>query len=112
MPQIQRDRRIAGAAIAVFVIAGAFALSALIPTGESYPDAAVIPFAEWIGALFLWFKNSFTWLTRGVTAVLDLPLRFAMGALAKGYRVTHGDASYLLPRLSWLGICVTAAIVG
>ena len=71
---LEGNRRLAGAAIAIFVIAGAFALAALVPGGTSYPDAAVMPFADWIGALFLWFKNTFTWLTRGLTAVIDVPL--------------------------------------
>ena len=68
---VEANRRLAGAAIAIFVIAVAFALAALVPGGTSYPDTAVIPFADWIGALFLWIKSNFTWLTRGLADIVD-----------------------------------------
>jgi glycine betaine/proline transport system permease protein len=112
MAPMQANRRVAGAAIAIAAIAGAFLIAAIIPGGMSYPDPAIIPFADWIGAIFLWIKNNFTWLTRGITAVIDVPLKFTMAVLAKGYKVSIGDASYVLPRLSWLGVCATAALIG
>jgi glycine betaine/proline transport system permease protein len=111
-PPAQSDRRLAGAAMAMFVIAGAFVIADLLPGGTTYPDWAVIPFAGWISDLFLWIKNTFTWLTRGITAVVDVPLRLTTALLAKGYKVDLGGASYALPRLSWLGLCATAAVIG
>jgi len=112
LPTVPASRRLIGAMIAALAILCAFLLSALVPGGLSYPDWAIIPIAEWTGALFLWIKNNFTWLTRGLTAVIDVPLRISMALLAKGYKLAVGDASYVLPRLSWLGICATAALIG
>src|SRR5436190_80671 len=101
LPTIPASRRLIGAMIAALAILCAFLLSAVVPGGLSYPDWAIIPIAEWTGALFLWIKNNFTWLTRGLTAVIDVPLRISMALLAKGYKLAVGDASYVLPRLSW-----------
>src|SRR5262249_28177350 len=112
LPTVAASRRLIGAMIAALAILCAFLLSAVVPGGLSYPDWAIIPIAEWTGAVFLWIKNNFTWLTRGLTAVIDVPLRISMALLAKGYKLAVGDASYVLPRLSWLGICATAALIG
>jgi glycine betaine/proline transport system permease protein len=84
----------------------------VLPGGSSYPDWAVIPFADWIGDFLTWFKNAFAWLTRGIAAVVDVPLKIAMAVLAKGFKLSLGDESYVLPRLSWLGVCATAALIG
>ena len=80
----------------VTLVALAAAIAILIfPKGLSafshYPDSLVIPFKEWIGALMLWLKVNFTWATRALAAVIDLPLRFAFGLLAKGFKFGGGD---------------------
>ena len=41
---------------------------------------------DWIGAHDAWLKTNFSWLTRSVTAVLAVPLDFALKLLAKGSR--------------------------
>src|SRR5882724_9508545 len=105
LPAMPGNHRLTRAAIAVLFIVVAFVIAGTVPWADSYPDNAIIPIADWTGALFLWIKNNFTWLTRGVTAVVDVPLRISMALLAKGYKLAVGDASYVLPRLSWLGIC-------
>jgi glycine betaine/proline transport system permease protein len=106
------NRHLAAAAMALAIVAATLAVATLVPGGASYPDAAIIPFDEWITAFFLWVKSNFTWLTRGITAAIDLPLKFAMSLLAKGFKMNFGDGAAALPRLSWLGLCVTAAIIG
>jgi glycine betaine/proline transport system permease protein len=77
-----------------------------------YPDGWIIPFKDWIGATTLWFKSNFLWLTRAITAVLDVPLKFAMALLAKGFKLGAGADAIALPRLSWLGVCGAMAIAG
>ena len=101
------------------VLIGAVALAALmlvLPTSFSglahYPDSLIIPFKDWVGAFMTWLKTNFTWATRAVAAVIDMPLRFAMKVLAKGFKVGFGDTAWLFPRLSWLGITLTMAWLG
>jgi glycine betaine/proline transport system permease protein len=111
-PAVAGDRRALGIAIAIAAVLVAFGLARAVPWGVSYPNQAIIPFADWTSAVFLWIKANFTWLTRGLAAIIDVPLRAMMGLLAKGYKVGIGDATYILPRLSWLGVCATAALIG
>jgi len=78
-----------------------------------YPDALRIPVADWIGAGFLVIKTNFTWLTRSLTAILDVPLRFAFELLARGFTFEPaGAAPWSIPRLSWVGLCAVAGITG
>ena len=84
------------------------ALSAL----AKYPDSLVIPFKDWVGAFMAWLKTNFTWATRSLAAVIDVPLRFAFNLLAKGFKFGNGEAAWTLPRLSWLGVIFVMAWLG
>ncbi len=99
-------------AITLGFIIGAFALAYLIPGGAEYPSHLVIPFADWISAFMNWVKSNFTWLTRGLVAIVNVPLQFAFALLAKSYKLVIGDWSIMLPRLSWVGICAAMALLG
>ena len=94
------------------LVAAAFAISWIVPGAWDYPAQAVIPFAEWISAIMLWLKATFTWLTRGLADLINIPLQLAMGFLAKGYRVYLTEGFITLPRFSWVGVCAVAAFVG
>ena len=55
-----------------------------------------------------WLKSNFTWLTRSITAVLDVPLDFAFDLLAKGFKFGHGAEAVDAAALSWVGVCAAA----
>ncbi|WP_119387979.1 ABC transporter permease [Taklimakanibacter lacteus] len=100
------------AAIVIAAIAVAFAIAWIVPGGEDYPSAAIIPFAEWIGAIMQWIKVTFTWLTRGLADIINIPLQLALGFLAKGYKIGWGESTVTLPRFSWVGVCAVAGLIG
>ena len=95
-----------GAVLAMFLMRGSF------PWAVDYPAAAVIPFAEWVSAVMTWLKLNLSWLTRSITAVLGVPLDFALDLLAKGFKIGSGLEATVLPRLSWVGICTAAFLAG
>jgi len=73
-----------------------------------YPRAAVLPIAAWIGALMKWLIQHFQAFTRGIAAIIEVPLDVTFAVLAKGF--TIGGISF--PRFSWLGVTCAAAIIG
>jgi glycine betaine/proline transport system permease protein len=90
--------------LAVAVAILIFLLRDVFPWLATYPDGAIIAFEDWIGAAMTWMKVNLSWFTRSITAIMDVPLRFAFNLLAKGFKLGHGPEATLLPRLSWLGI--------
>ncbi len=101
------------------VIAAAVAAALLIvlfpagvPALTDYPDSLIVPFRDWIAAVMAWLKTNLTWATRAVAALIDVPLRFAMNLLAKGFKFGSGDTAWTLPRLSWLGVTFVMAWLG
>jgi glycine betaine/proline transport system permease protein len=116
---IPRTRAAAGpsswtlAWIAVFV--GTYLLYRLsqgVPWLHDYPAAAVVPFADWISAFMNWLRANFTWLTRGISAAVGVPLDMAMGLLAKDLKLEIFGAAISIPRLSWVGIILAVGIAG
>ena len=99
----------AGAIAAVLVL---FLLGDRLPFAVNYPAEAVVPVADWIGAIMNWLKTNMSWLTRSITAVLGLPLDFALDLLAKNFKIGHGLEATTLPRLSWVGVCAAAFLAG
>ena len=100
-----------------WAIAVAFALLlALRPNflswASDYPEDAIIPIADWIGAAMSWIKRNFTWLTRGIADILNVPLKTAIAVLAKPFKVGTGAEAWLLPRLSWVGVVIAGFIAG
>jgi glycine betaine/proline transport system permease protein len=82
------------------------------PALVDYPAAAVVPVADWISAIMAWLKVNITWLTRSITAVLSVPLDFALSLLAKNFKIGAGPEAIVLPRLSWVGIVAAAFLAG
>ena len=73
-----------------------------------YPRSAVVPIADWIGAAVKWLILHFQFLTRGLAAVIAIPLDVAFAVLAKGFTIGGIE----IPRLSWLGVVGAATIIG
>jgi glycine betaine/proline transport system permease protein len=88
-----------------------FALRHELPIAE-YPDAWIVPVSSWVGAAMQWLKVNLFDFTRAIAAAIDVPLRTAFALLAKGLKFGSGDTALLLPRLSWVGICLTMAFLG
>jgi glycine betaine/proline transport system permease protein len=78
----------------------------------NYPANAIVPVADWIGAVMNWLKINLSWLTRSITAVLGVPLDFALDLLAKNFKIGVGADAFTLPRLSWVGVCAAAFLAG
>jgi glycine betaine/proline transport system permease protein len=84
------------------------------------PRAAQLPLARGISDAVAWLVEdarlgpvAFRDLTRGLAAVLDVPLEAARSLLATG--LLRGDGSsalQLLPPLPWLGLTAAAALLG
>ena len=60
------------------------------PGRSNYPADAVVPVADWVSAIMSWLKINLTWLTRSITAILGVPLDFALDLLAKNFKIGHG----------------------
>ncbi len=83
----------------------------LLPWAFDWPKAMVLPAARWISAFTKWLLNeasfglfTFQELTRGVSAVIEVPYRAATGVLSEG--------AFGLPPLSWLAVVVLVALLG
>jgi glycine betaine/proline transport system permease protein len=98
-----------GAVIAAIMV---YVLRDQLPALAAYPNELIIPFKDWLAAVMLWIKVNFSWLTRSLTATVDVPLRFAFNVLAKGFKFGTGDAAWTLPRLSWVGVTLVMAWLG
>ena len=69
----------AAALAAVLIL---FLLRDRLPWAVNYPADAVVPVADWVSAIMSWVKVNLSWLTRSITAVLGVPLDFALDLLA------------------------------
>ncbi|TPK59455.1 MULTISPECIES: ABC transporter permease subunit [unclassified Mesorhizobium] len=99
-------------AAALAVVLVVFLLQDSLPWAVNYPAEAIVPVADWVSALMRWIKINLSWLTRSITAVLGVPLDFALDLLAKNFKIGHGADAYVLPRLSWIGVCAAAFVAG
>ena len=84
----------------------------LAPWAVDYPASGVVPVAEWTSALMTWLKVNFSWFTRWLTDVFNIPLSWAFNLLAKGWKLGTGPDALVLPRLSWVGVCAVFSIMG
>lgn len=109
-PPVQRWLAIWALALGAVLVV--FLLRDSVPWAVNYPAEAVVPVADWISALMRWIKSNFSWLTRSITAVLGVPLDFALNLLAKNFKIGHGADMVVLPRLSWIGVCAAAYLAG
>ncbi|MBZ9739071.1 MULTISPECIES: ABC transporter permease [unclassified Mesorhizobium] len=109
-PPVQRWLLIWILALAAVLVV--FMLQDRLPWAVNYPAEAVVPVADWVSALMGWIKSNLSWLTRSITTVLGVPLDFALNLLAKNFKFGHGVDAYVLPRLSWVGVCAVAFLAG
>ena len=98
--------------LALAAVLVVFLLQDRLPWAVNYPANAIVPVADWVSALMGWIKSHLSWLTRSITAVLGVPLDFALNLLAKNFKIGHGADAYVLPRLSWVGVCAVAFLAG
>jgi len=84
----------------------------LAPWAVEYPKDWIVPVAKWTGAAMLWIRTEFTWLTRALSAIGQVPLDFALDMLARGFKIGQGPAAIELPRLSWLGVVIAMGMIG
>ena len=87
-------------------------LGTVWPDLVKYPDGLVIPFSSAVTSIMLWVKMHFTTVTRGIAAVIDVPLRFAFSLLSKGFKIGNGARATLLPRLSSMGVTLVMGMLG
>jgi len=99
-------------ALALAAVLALFLLGDRLSFAVRYPATAVVPLADWVTAIMQWLKANVTWLTRLITAVLNVPLNFAIELLAKGFKIGRGLEAIPIPRLSWLGIVVAVFLAG
>jgi glycine betaine/proline transport system permease protein len=99
-------------ASALAIVMVVFLMRDSLPWAVDYPTGAIVPVADWVSALMRWIKSNLSWLTRSITAVLGVPLDFALDLLAKNFKIGHGADTVILPRLSWVGVCAAAFIAG
>jgi glycine betaine/proline transport system permease protein len=116
LPAAQGQRRQIGWGLA-WVGALALAIALYLLRGEvdwiaAYPARWIIPLASWINAAMGPVTDVLFPLTRGITAILALPLDFALDLLSRGFRFGDGASAVELPRLSWVGVTAAVAIAG
>lgn len=94
-------------ALAWWILARVGSASLLI----NYPESGVIPLEAWINAFLDWLLEDFTLglftfteLTRGISAVLKVPLTVLLSLLSKGLVFELGGWAVDLPPLSWVAI--------
>ncbi|TKD45155.1 MAG: ABC transporter permease subunit, partial [Mesorhizobium sp.] len=99
-------------ACALAAVLAVFLLQDRLPWAVNYPAGAIVPVADWVSALMNLIKSNFSWLTRSITAALSVPLDFALNLLAKNFKFGRGAEMVVLPRLSWVGVCIAAFLAG
>jgi glycine betaine/proline transport system permease protein len=98
--------------VAIFAVACLYLFPDLAPWAVKYPASAIVPVADWTSALMNWLKINFSWFTRGLTEIFGVPLNWAFNLLAKGWKFGTAPDVWVLPRISWVGICAAFAILG
>lgn len=99
-------------AVALAAVLALALLGERFPALVDYPADAVVPFTDWVSAIMAWLKSNITWLTRSITAILNVPLGFALDLLGKGFKIGAGLEAITLPRLSWVGVVIAAFLAG
>ncbi|HWA47114.1 MAG TPA: ABC transporter permease subunit, partial [Dongiaceae bacterium] len=84
----------------------------LLPWAADYPKFATLPLAKAITDLFKAIIDPLMPITRGISAVLQVPLDFAIALLAKGFKLGDGADATIIPRLSWVGILAVVTLMG
>jgi glycine betaine/proline transport system permease protein len=97
-----------------------FAGDRFAPWAVVYPRGWQIPAMQWISAAMEWLVRrahfglfTFTDLTRGIAAIIEVPYRAVLSLLSTGFRIGEGsNAVQILPPLSWVAVTATAGLLG
>jgi glycine betaine/proline transport system permease protein len=95
----------------------AFALTALVALSDivwldDYPKAWELPLAREVSDIMRWVIKAIFDVTRAISAVLEVPLDFALDLLARNFKLGAAQDAPVLPRLSWVGVTAAMAILG
>jgi glycine betaine/proline transport system permease protein len=97
--------------LAAFVVTALIALSDVAWLNE-YPKGWELPIAKEATSIFRWLVRTIFGITRAISAVLEIPLDFAFDLLARGFKLGDAQDAPVLPRLSWVGVTASFAILG
>jgi glycine betaine/proline transport system permease protein len=84
----------------------------LAPWLADYPKFLVLPLAREITTFSKAMIDMVMPFTRGISAVLQMPLDFAVGLFAKGFAIGAGENTIAFPRLSWIGVLAAVTLMG
>jgi glycine betaine/proline transport system permease protein len=79
---------------------------------DDYPKGLEVPLAKWISAIMRWIIATVFDVTRAISAVLELPVDFALNLLSENFKIGQGKEALVLPRLSWVGVTAAVATLG
>jgi glycine betaine/proline transport system permease protein len=99
-------------ATALLLTAALYLAPGIAPWAVKYPTDAIPPITDWISAVMQWLKINCSWLTRGLSDLLNIPLQWAINLLSKGWRICPPPDPLVIPRLSWVGVCAAFSIAG
>lgn len=108
-PSYSLEQRFGIAAAIVIVLA---CISWMLPIAAKYPLSWKWPLDQLLTAGLKILVAQISFITRGIAHVLEAPLDFAVGLLAKGFEIPFGSSSIVLPALSWAGVCSMFVWVG
>jgi glycine betaine/proline transport system permease protein len=83
-----------------------------VPWAADYPKPWVLPLAQEITAFSKAIIGFITPVTRAVSAVLQMPLDFAIRLFAKGFTFASAEGTVTVPRLSWIGVLAAVTLMG
>jgi len=94
------------------VAIGLWMVPGIAPWAIDYPKSWIVPIAKYLTVAMKWIIADFSFITRGIASILQLPLNLALALLANGIRIGNGLEATTLPRLSWLGLIITFTLIG
>jgi glycine betaine/proline transport system permease protein len=78
----------------------------------TYPAKVVMPVVQLVNLVMVWLVDNLSWLTRAISAAMEVPLDLTLGLFAKSFTLGDGDQAVVIPRLSWVGIVAAMALAG
>jgi glycine betaine/proline transport system permease protein len=84
----------------------------LLSWAAEYPKSWVLPLAQEITAFSKVIIKYVSPVTRAISAVLQVPLDFAIGLFAEGFTIGSGEGATSVPRLSWIGVLAAVTLMG
>lgn len=77
-----------------------------------YPQGWELPLAREVSEIVRWIIKTIFGVTRAISAALEVPMDFALDLLSRDFKLGAAQDAPVLPRLSWVGVTVTVAILG